>query len=73
MKKQTMSRKVWVGETGDSNRLFAGADMLNEAAYRLLSDRPTTSEKVKNFEWLKMQQILSMRRLVRREHKQKYI
>lgn len=53
MKRKSISKRTWKEETADSNRLFAEADRLNEKAYDLLSDRPTTDNTVKNFQTAK--------------------
>ncbi|WAT26273.1 hypothetical protein [Pseudomonas sp. GXZC] len=50
MRCKAISKRAWAEETAESNRLFAEADVLNELAYALLSDRPTTDETVRNFQ-----------------------
>ncbi|CRM37686.1 hypothetical protein [Pseudomonas sp. 37 R 15] len=50
MQHQKISKRIWVEETTESNRLFAEADHLNEIAYALLSVRPTTDETIRKFQ-----------------------
>lgn len=50
MRHKEISKRIWIEETAESNRLFAEADHLNEIAYALLSERPTTDETVRNFQ-----------------------
>lgn len=50
MRHKERSKRIWIEETAESNRLFAEADHLNEIAYALLSERPTTDETVRNFQ-----------------------
>lgn len=50
MRCKAISKRIWTEETAESNRLFAEADHLNEIAYELLGDRPTTDDTVRNFQ-----------------------
>lgn len=50
MKCKSISKTEWRNETATSNRLFAEADRLNEIAYGLLNDRPTSAETIKRFQ-----------------------
>ena len=50
MQHQKISKRIWVEETRESNRLFAEADHLNEIAYAVLSVRPTTDETIRTFQ-----------------------
>lgn len=47
---KSISKTEWRNETATSNRLFAEADRLNEIAYGLLNDRPTTAATIKQFQ-----------------------
>lgn len=53
MKCKSITKEVWRIETAESNGLFAEADRLNDIAYRLLNDRPTTPETIKRFQLAK--------------------
>lgn len=53
MKGMTISKADWQNETAESNLLFAEADRLNEIAFALLNDKPTTAETVKLFQLAK--------------------
>lgn len=50
MKCKSISKIEWRIATAKSNRLFAEADRLNEVAYGLLNDRPTSAETIKRFQ-----------------------
>lgn len=49
MKCKVISKRIWIEETSESNRLFAEADHLNDLAYALLGERPTTDDTIKKF------------------------
>lgn len=49
MRCKVISKRTWT-ETAESNRLFAEADSLNDAAYALLSVRPTSDNTVRSFQ-----------------------
>lgn len=53
MKCKSISKAEWKNETAISNRLFAEADRLNEIAYGLLNDRPTSAETIERFQMAK--------------------
>ena len=53
MKCKSLSKNEWRSETAVSNSLFAEADRLNEIAYNVLNDRPTSVETVKRFQLAK--------------------
>lgn len=50
MRHQEISKRMWIEATAESNRLFMEADYLNQIAYALLSERPTTDETVRKFQ-----------------------
>jgi len=50
MKCKHITKAKWENETAISNHLFAEADRLNEIAYALLNDRPTSADTIKRFQ-----------------------
>jgi hypothetical protein len=50
MQRLEIPKRIWIETTTESNRLFAEADHLNEVAYALLGERPTTDDTVKKFQ-----------------------
>lgn len=50
MKCHHITKREWRDETARSNKLFVEADRLNDIAYGLLNDRPTTADTIKQFQ-----------------------